>query len=201
MPRRRRETDHNYYVPEQPARRRRKRSKKKGGCFKSIVLGGAALLFAAVLLTPSENSDVSLDPTPTPGNFTFFAQESAETPAPTATPVPHIYDNAEIRDVHNGFGTEVIGKFSLIRAPYASCTEEALADWYYNHVKDGGYNWCMILYSDRDDLSGVFCNASGLIEKDVKFEEDSFNQYRLGDASNETIYIPSDGALKVFNNP
>lgn len=198
MAKRRQNVDRNYYVPEQEPKRRRKRPKKKS-CLKYVVGAAAVLLVAGMLFTPSSEPTPNPTPTATPTvadqPLVIFGQDQTSTALPTSLPTPHIYDNAEIRDVHNGFGTEVIGKFSLIRAPYAECTDEALEDWYFNHVAPNNFNWCMILYSDKSDDSGVY-SSSGFIQKDVTFEPDQFDQYMLGDTSKSIWYVPDNDKLK-----
>lgn len=107
-----------------------------------------------------------------------------------------LYDSAEIKDVMNGYRTEKIGEYSIIKANSNEVTEDSLTDWYYNYVEENDFNWCMILYTDKEDNLGVYA-ISGMVEVDVTFEEDEYGDYSLGESG--TIYIPSDdGTLTIM---
>lgn len=103
----------------------------------------------------------------------------------------HIYDNAQIKDVMNGSRTEKIGEYSIIEISSDKVTDEALTDWYFNYVVKNDFNWCMILYTDKDDNSGVYAN-NGYVEKDIIFEKDQYDDYMVGDSSKATMYGPTD---------
>lgn len=108
----------------------------------------------------------------------------------------HLYDNAVVKDVLNGSRTEKLGEYSLIEADSEDVTLEALEDWYFNYVKENDFNWCMILYSDKDDNSGVY-SIHGFVEEGVIFTEDDYGDYMVGDSSGSTIYSPTeDGKLQ-----
>ena len=51
----------------------------------------------------------------------------------------HLYDNAQVRDVMNGLGTEKIGEYSIIEAKSDEVTVEALTDWYFNYVSKNDF--------------------------------------------------------------
>ena len=106
----------------------------------------------------------------------------------------HIYDNAQVKDVMNGSRTEKIGEYSIIEISSEEVTDEALTDWYFNYVAKNDFNWCMILYTDKDDNSGVY-SISGIVQKDVVFTKDENGDYSLSevDATSHAItYIPTD---------
>lgn len=103
----------------------------------------------------------------------------------------HIYDKAQVKDVVNGSRTKKIGEYSIIEIDSKDVTIEALTDWYFNYVSVNDYNWCMILYTDKKDNSGVYA-INGMIQKDVLFEQDKYGDYMLGDSSNGTIYGPTE---------
>lgn len=124
-----------------------------------------------------------------------YTEETTTTAEPTTEPQEHIYDNAIIRDVMNGFRSEKIGEYSIIEIKSDQITEEILADWYFNYVEKNDFNWCMILYTDREN-EGVYAIA-GIINKDVKFNIDEYGDYSLGDSTNGIIYVPdSENTLK-----
>jgi hypothetical protein len=106
----------------------------------------------------------------------------------------HIYDNAQVKDVMNGSRTEKIGEYSIIEAKSDEVTVEALTDWYFNYVSKNDFNWCIILYSDKDDNSGVY-SISGIVQKDVVFTKDENGDYSLSEAdatSHAITYTPTD---------
>jgi len=107
----------------------------------------------------------------------------------------HLWKMASIRPVMNGTGTERIGDYAFIEANKDMCTDEALADLYFNFVAKNNFNWCMVMYSDKDDNSGVYLNT-GMIEKNVHFEKDG-DGWMLGDTSGETIYYPADDGKTI----
>lgn len=108
----------------------------------------------------------------------------------------HIYDTAIIKPVMNGSRTEEIGEYSIIELDSSLITDESLADWYFNYVLNNDFNWCMILYTDKNNKEGVY-SIEGLVEKGVVFDKDEFGDYSLGDSSHATILAPTDeGTLK-----
>ena len=106
----------------------------------------------------------------------------------------HIYDDAEIRDVMNGTGDTKLGEFSLIEADSSEVTLEVLEDWYFNYVIKNDYNWCMILFSDYDDNTGVHA-VTGFVEVGVIFAEEDDGEYYVASSEDSTLYVPSDGSL------
>lgn len=103
----------------------------------------------------------------------------------------HIYDNAKVKDVHNGVRTEKIGEYSVIHVASSECTEEALADWYYNYVKVNSFNYNIILFTDKNDNTGCYA-ANGIIEVGTVFIEDKYGDYSVGNTQNSVIYAPAD---------
>lgn len=103
----------------------------------------------------------------------------------------HIYDNATEKPVMNGSRTDEIGKYSIIEIDSSLATEENLADWYFNYIVNNDFNWCMILYTDKDNDKGVYA-IEGMVEKDVMFNKDEFGDYSLGDSSQSIILAPTD---------
>lgn len=131
--------------------------------------------------------------------------QEQETPIETETPVEtqtekedegHIYDNAIVKPVVNGSRTEKIGEYSVIETDSSLITDESLVDWYFNYVLNNDFNWCMILYTDKNNKEGVY-SIEGFVEKGVVFDKDEFGDYSLGDSSHATILAPTDeGTLK-----
>lgn len=121
--------------------------------------------------------------------------EPEVTEEPTTEPQEHIYDNAIIKDVMNGSQSEKIGEYSIIEIESDQVTEEILVDWYFNYVEKNDFNWCMILYTDKEN-EGVYA-ITGIINKDVKFNIDEYGDYSLGDSTNGITYVPdSENTLK-----
>lgn len=108
----------------------------------------------------------------------------------------HLYDDATVKDVMNGFRTEKLGEYSIVYIDSSLVTEENMNDWYFNYVSQNNFNWCMILYTDKNDNSGVYA-VQGMVQKDILFEEDEYGDYMVGDSSNSTVYVPTeDNTLK-----
>ena len=114
-----------------------------------------------------------------------------ESPDNTAEQANSIYANAEIVDLMNGTGTNKIGTISVVRAEQAACTDEALADWYFNYVlKNSECNYHIINYTDNP-TKGVYTMGKGPIEfiqKDVAMEEDADGSFSVGDDAGSTYY-------------
>ena len=76
----------------------------------------------------------------------------------------HLYDNAIVKDVMNGFRSEKIGEYSIATIKSDQVTQDILEDWYFNYVEKNDFNWSMILYSDKEN-EGVYA-ISGIVSKD-----------------------------------
>jgi len=110
----------------------------------------------------------------------------------------HIYDKAKVVDMMNGMGTKAIGKVSIIEAQSTDVTQEALEDWYFNYVKphEKEFNYCLILYTDKNKKEGVLCSA-GVLTKDTPLEKDKYGETYSKTQSGGTIWGPTDdGHLK-----
>ena len=97
-----------------------------------------------------------------------------------------------------GSGDKKIGEFSLIEIDSSEVTMDALEDWYFNYVSVNDYNWCMILYTDYDDNTGIY-GISGLVQVDVIFavEKENPKEYYIGSTENATTYYPSDDGTLI----
>ena len=145
----------------------------------------------------SQTSEDSSDNFVEEGNLSDN-KPSKENPSDKFVEEGKLYDNAEVKDIMNGIRTEKIGEYSIIRANSSDVTIESLADWYFNYVTKNDFNWCMIIYTDKTDNSGVYA-IKGMVEKDVIFEQDKYGDYMLGDSPNSTLYTPTDEkTLKEF---
>ena len=109
----------------------------------------------------------------------------------------HIYDNAEVRDVMNGTRTEKLGEYAVIMANSNDCTEEAIADVYYNYFEKNDFNWITLIYTDKEDNTGIYF-AQGIIGVNDKFEEDEYGDYSVSGSENEIIYAPSDDGKSLI---
>ncbi len=100
-----------------------------------------------------------------------------------------IYSDAEIIDLMNGFGTEKVGKKSVVRADQSACTEEALIDWYCNYVLEHtDCNYHLIVYTDNPAKGVYAMSGGGFIQKDITLIPDDDGTYSLGDDAGSTIY-------------
>lgn len=114
-----------------------------------------------------------------------------ESAIPEETSEPHLYDRAYVKPMMNGARTERIGEYSVIEADSSECTDEVLADWYYNYVSKNDFNYCLIVYTDKNKNSGCYATEL-LVQKDVGIEQDEYSDYYLGDPDNATTYGPSE---------
>lgn len=109
----------------------------------------------------------------------------------------HLYDSAEVKDMLNGSRTTKIGEYSIIRVTSKECTEEALADWYYNYVEVNDFNFNIILFTDKDDNTGCYA-INGMVEVGTSFIEDEYGDYMVGDTKNSVVYAPSDDGVTLI---
>ncbi len=116
----------------------------------------------------------------------FTPNDKTDTEQPAS-----IYANAEIVDLMNGSGTEKIGTISVVRAEQSACTEEALADWFFNYVEQhSDCNFHIISYIDNPE-KGVYAWGKGIgpfIQKDVALTEEEHGSFMLGDDAGSTVY-------------
>lgn len=103
----------------------------------------------------------------------------------------HLYDDAEIKDVFNGFRTAKIGEYSVIFATKEECTEDALADWYFNFVATHDYNYNVIIFTDANTLKGCY-SIKGMVEVGTTFDKDEYNDYMVGQTNDSVVYAPSE---------
>ncbi len=108
----------------------------------------------------------------------------------------HIYDNAEIRDVMNGTRTEKLGEYAVIKTDSSLCTEDALADLYYNYFEINEFNWITVLYTDKEDNLGIYVNTAVVCVND-KFEEDQYGDYSVITTDDEILYVPSGDGITL----
>ena len=106
----------------------------------------------------------------------------------------HIYDNAQVRDVINGSGTNKLGEYSVIKAASSEITDDVLNDWYFNYVKKNDFNYCVIVYTDIDGV-GVY-SSSGMVIKDAGLDVDANGDYSYVSRSDESNYFENGDTLK-----
>lgn len=106
----------------------------------------------------------------------------------------HIYDNAQVRDVMNGSGTNKLGEYSVIKAASSEITDDVLNDWYFNYVKKNDFNYCVIVYTDIDGV-GVY-SSSGMVVKDAGLDVDANGDYSYVSRSDESNYFENGDTLK-----
>ena len=110
----------------------------------------------------------------------------------------HIYDDAQVKNVMNGFRNKKIGEYSIIYAMSKDVTLDALNDWYFNYVAVNDFNWNLIIYEDSDSAFGVYA-IHGIVQKNLCFELDKYGEYSVGDTTDDTEwYYPADGTLKLL---
>lgn len=101
----------------------------------------------------------------------------------------HIYNYATTVKMMNGSEDRTIGYVTICKAAQSDCTDEALADWYFNYVlKHPDSNADFIVYTDVEG-KGVFA-SSGFIEKDATLEAQRDGTYMLAGDEGSTMYYP-----------
>lgn len=111
-----------------------------------------------------------------------------------------IYENAEIVDLMNGFGTAKVGTISVARAEQSACTDEALTDWYFNYVQEhSDCNYHIIQYTD-DPTKGVYTPGQGFIQKDLAMTEDEDGSFSIGDGAGSTYYTVDENSKTISMN-
>ena len=95
----------------------------------------------------------------------------------------HIYDNAEIIPLK-------VGTMSLVRADRDDCTDEALADWFFNYVSKQDCNYHIIAYNDS--TKGVYTTGSISIMKDIELIDEGKGVYSIGNDEGATLYSMDD---------
>ena len=125
--------------------------------------------------------------------------ESEET-AQTAQAESHIYDDAQIIEVYNGSGTQVIAYQSLIEIGSDEVTGDALTDWYFNYIEETDYDSYVIVFTDVSDGTGVY-GTEGYISVNVVLSEGSDGSYQVSDSDDAITYLPSeDGTLEIYES-
>lgn len=125
--------------------------------------------------------------------------ESEET-AETVQAESHIYDDAQIIEVYNGSGTQVIAYQSLIEISSDEVTEDALTDWYFNYIEETDYDSYVIVFTDVSDGTGVY-GTDGYISVNVVLSEGSDGSYQVSDSDDAITYLPSeDGTLEIYES-
>lgn len=123
-------------------------------------------------------------------------EEPTETPTQESIQQNKIYNNAEIIDIMNEFGTKKIGTASIIKASRAECTDETLIDWYFNFVNNNtDCNYHLIVYTDIIG-KGIYAN-DGLIQKDVDLIKENDGNYELGNNAGSTGYIVNEDSKTI----
>jgi len=105
-----------------------------------------------------------------------------------------VYTDAEIVDLMNGLGTSKVGTMSVSKADQSDCTEEAIADWFFNYVKkNSDCNYHVIVYNDNPE-KGVYTIGGqfGMIQKDISLTKNGDGTYAVGDDAGSTIYLVNE---------
>lgn len=118
------------------------------------------------------------------------AAESAEAESAEEEQVGE-YGKEEVHEILNAELTESVGTYTVIQLDSKDCTEEALADLYFNYFVKNNMNQLFILYSDKDDMTGIFI-TTGCIFVNEQFAEDGNGGYSICNSPDEIQYVPID---------
>lgn len=153
-----------------------------GGCLTVIIL----FVLIGVLSSPSDKKD---DTTTTAESVMEITTEETTEAVPAEE---HFYDNAEVRDVMNGSGTDKIGEYSVLHMQSDELTDELLNDYYFSYFAIHDYNYGIIIYDDNSSM-GVYV-TSGMLIKDANIVIDSSGDYSYESSENEIVYwLSGDG--------
>lgn len=101
------------------------------------------------------------------------------------------YGKEEVHEIMNADLSEAVGSYTVIQMDSKDCTEEALADLYFNYFVKNNMNQLYIIYADKDDLTGIFINT-GCIFVNEQFAEDGNGGYSICNSPDEIQYVPYD---------
>lgn len=101
------------------------------------------------------------------------------------------YGKEEVHEIMNAELTESVGTYTVIQLDSKDCTEEALADLYFNYFVKNNMNQLFILYSDKDDMTGIFI-TTGCIFVNEQFADDGNGGYSICNSPDEIQYVPID---------
>ncbi len=122
--------------------------------------------------------------------FTMIAGCGSNKTTPKET---HIYDNAKVVDLKNGYGTATIGKVSVLKIKSTELTQSALEDWYFNYVvknvgdKGEKWNWAVIVYTDKNGVGTIY---NGTLAKDVIIQKESKDDTWAWVSGDGQIFVP-----------
>ena len=103
------------------------------------------------------------------------------------------FKNAQIIDLMNGSKTDTIGKTSVIKMKSTDVTDEYLVNWSKNHLQKDGYNWGVIVYTDKgDDDLGIY-GTGDFILTDVQLQPKDDGSYAQGGSTQTTKMCRIDG--------
>lgn len=166
------------------------RKKEMKSVSKYGVIAVAWLVYLIIAINGSANKE------PTPG-ANIPTPSTAVSTTLDAKKEAHIYDSAEIKDVMNGTRTEKLGEYSIIRALSTECTEDVLADWYYNFVRKNNYNFNLIIFTDKEELTGCY-STKVMVEVGTAFIKDEYGDYSVENTRDSVIYSPSDDGKSLI---
>ena len=148
--------------------------------------GTDATLENGKVISIDTNPSGSSSPTPSPNT----PQSGSGTAVETAT-AETLDMTEELVLVHDETTGEELGYISVMRAPSSIMDDEILAYWYYNLVEPNNYLWCVIVYTDKSDSTGVFAMVNN-IEKDIVLRKAADGAWYIADDTKGTFYIPTD---------
>lgn len=106
-------------------------------------------------------------------------------PTATATAKATLYDNARDVTLLDKDGKQTSDKITVATVKKSEATPSALTDWYFDHVKPGGYKYGILNFSD-DTGKGIYADSTGIYESELK--QDSATKDYAKPADSDKVY-------------
>lgn len=120
--------------------------------------------------------------------------EASVEPTATATVKATLYDNARDVTLLDKDGKQTSDKITVATVKKSEATPSALTDWYFDHVKPGGYKYGILNFSD-DTGKGIYADSTGIYESDLK--QDSATKDYAKPADSDKVYSINESSKAI----
>ena len=121
------------------------------------------------------------------------SEKPAESTA-TATAKATLYDNARDVTLLDKDGKQTSDKITVATVKKSEATPSALTDWYFDHVKSGGYKYGILNFSD-DAGKGIYADSTGIYESELK--QDSVTKDYAKPADADKVYSINESSKTI----
>lgn len=120
--------------------------------------------------------------------------EKPAEPTATATAKATLYDSARDVTLLDKDGKETSDKITVATVKKSEATPSALTDWYFDHVKSGGYKYGVLNFSD-DTGKGIYADSTGIYESELK--QDSVTKDYAKPADSDKVYSINESSKTI----